>query len=30
LFTSNSMTGTFEFLDLQATNPVRFYRAVSQ
>ena len=30
LFTSNSPTGTFEFLDLQATNPVRFYRAISQ
>lgn len=30
LFTSNSMTGTFEFLDIQATNPNRFYRVVSQ
>jgi sugar lactone lactonase YvrE len=30
LFTSNSLSGAFEFLDLQATNPVRFYRALSQ
>jgi sugar lactone lactonase YvrE len=30
LFTSNSVSGAFEFLDLQATNPARFYRAVSQ
>ncbi len=30
LFTSNSITGTFEFVDTQATNSFRFYRAVSQ
>ena len=30
LFTSNSATGTFDYSDLHATNPVGFYRAVSQ
>jgi hypothetical protein len=30
LFTSNSTSGTFEFVDKQATNPARLYRAVSQ
>jgi sugar lactone lactonase YvrE len=29
LFSSNSPTGTFEFLDLQATNRARFYRAAA-
>ena len=30
LVTSNSLTGTFDYSDLQATNAVRFYRAASQ
>jgi len=30
LVTSNSLTGTFDYLDPQATNTVGFYRAVSQ
>ncbi|HVM48822.1 MAG TPA: hypothetical protein VMU04_12395 [Candidatus Acidoferrum sp.] len=30
LITNKSLTGTFDFVDVQATNPVRFYRAMRQ